>query len=171
MPPGSWNSGASSSPDGDSLLGRQPHRVIFGHTEGFVEGVDVADGLVAAELGGRVGVGSNLGAQGLIALFFAPNSSVRQEEPLLPRQAFNRFGFGSRKGNLEGFEGDSSPAKVPDVLSDGQLAVDVRAVGAELRGISSLYWAMRPLVRSLKAARSSIVHQSRNRPLPSHVEP
>lgn len=81
-----------------------------------------------------MGVGSNLGAQGLIALFFAPNSSVRQEEPLLPRQAFNRFGFGSRKGNLEGFEGDSSPAKVPDVLSDGQLAVDVWAVGAELRG-------------------------------------
>ena len=44
--------GAPASPDGDSLLGGQPHRVVFGDIEGVIEGVDVANDLVTAELGG-----------------------------------------------------------------------------------------------------------------------
>lgn len=44
--------GAPASPDGDSLLGGQPHRVVFGDVEGVIEGVDVANDLVTAELGG-----------------------------------------------------------------------------------------------------------------------
>lgn len=62
MPPSWWDSGALSSPDGDPLLGSQPHRVVLGHPEGFVEGVDVADDLVAPELGGRVWVCGDLSA-------------------------------------------------------------------------------------------------------------
>ena len=73
-------------------------------------------------------VRGNLCAQGLVALLFPPDPGVRQEEPLLPRQAVNRSGFGSRKRNLQGLEGDSCPAEVADIFADGQGPVDVRAV-------------------------------------------
>ena len=73
-------------------------------------------------------VRGNLCAQGLVALLFPPDPGVRQEEPLLPRQAVNRSGFGSRKRYLQGFEGDSRSAEVADVLAYRQRSVDVRAV-------------------------------------------
>ena len=134
MSPGSWNSGGSSSPDGDSLLGIEPHRVILAHAEGFVEGVDIADDLVAAELGGRVGVRGDPTSSGLVSDDPAPDRGVGQEEPLLPGQSGNGFGLVPVEGDLKGLEGDAGAAEVADVLSDGQLAVDMRAVGAELLG-------------------------------------
>src|SRR5690606_26683938 len=59
MPPTTWTSARvptvrrwagqpTSGPDRDALGGVEPQLVLGGHTEGLVEGVDVADDLVAA---------------------------------------------------------------------------------------------------------------------------
>ena len=118
------------------MVGFEPQPVVGLDVEGSVEGVDVADDLVAAELRRGVGV-DRQAAHGLGRTHLGlPRLRPGVEEALVGGEAVDRLG--SRRAverEAQRLVGDAEPAEVADVLADRQRAVDgvgVAALGGEL---------------------------------------
>jgi hypothetical protein len=94
------------------------------HIEGGIERVNVAHNLVAAKLGGRVGVDGEQSKGLFVARDLLPRLGPRQKEPLRPREAINDRGLATVEGNLVGLPRYGQAAQVADVLANRQLTVD-----------------------------------------------
>src|SRR5690606_20872041 len=115
----------SRSPDRHALVMRQMQIVTLGHTERLVEGVDVADDLVAPELVRRVRVDREQPDRLRFAALLLPDLGPAQQQSLHAGQPVDDRGLGTAERELIGLQRDAETAEVADVLADGQRAVDV----------------------------------------------
>ena len=119
-------------PDGYSFLRREPQSVVGPDLEGLVEGVDIAHDSVAPELGRRVRVHRQQQLGIVRTVLGAPDPRPGVEEALQSGQPIDdgrivhRADAGVCQCQGIGLEGNPQAAQIPDVLPDGQSAVDVR---------------------------------------------
>ena len=78
-------------PDLDALRRVEPQGIRLGDAEGLVEGVQVADDLVAPELGGGVGVGGEVPPHEFVALLALPDRRPAEEQALRRGVAVDRL--------------------------------------------------------------------------------
>src|SRR5690606_5623709 len=113
------------SPDADALGRGQPEGVGFTQVKGLIEGVDVANDLIAPELVGRVRVDREEADDLLVAGLHLPRLGPGEEEPLRAGQPIDDGSLRAAERQLVGLPRDAEPAEVADVLTDCERAVDV----------------------------------------------
>ena len=122
-----------ASPNAHPLSGGEPHRVIGANIECRIKLVDIGQNLITAELGRGVRIDyEHLGGE-LDTRRSAPHPRPRVEEALRPGDGVND---GGRLGSEAlGFKSgdprrprDRQTAEIPDVLPDGERAINSRRI-------------------------------------------
>src|SRR5205085_1567465 len=117
-----------SLPDMGAKRGWAPHGGAGRNFKGVVELLHIHVGADGAKLARAVGVNGDESAGFGLAAVYPPNLGEGQEEALFGSESADRFAFGRifREGALKGFEGNASPAKIGDVLAQGEFSVHVQ---------------------------------------------
>src|SRR6218665_4159443 len=116
------------SPDLHSPIGGQERAVPLLHAKGGIELGHVAHHAIHPVLARRVRMREELLAQCVLAIERAPHLAPAEEEALVTREALDDRRFLAPERQLVGLEGHGQATQVADVLTQGELAIDVHAL-------------------------------------------